>query len=205
MESEVGGMSTTPGRTGTRRMNRAARRDQIVQAATAPFAKKGFAATSLDEVAAAVGVSRAILYRHFESKTELYRAVLDRVGNTLLESVKEPPGAYTGQALHGLINGAQRDPDGFRLLFRHAVGEPEFQSEMKQFHEAMVEQARWQISAAIADERWSEWAARLAPKVAIDAVLTWLDIGMPDPDRAGRIVQRAVGAITEAAQPGACD
>jgi AcrR family transcriptional regulator len=54
-----------------RRLRRAERREQILAAATEAFAAAGFAATSLDDVAAQAGVSRAILYRHFDSKNGL--------------------------------------------------------------------------------------------------------------------------------------
>src|ERR687892_920956 len=72
---------------GGRRLPRAERRDQILAAATRAFARAGFAATSLDDIAAEAGISRVILYRHFESKTDLYRAVLDRVRARLTAAV----------------------------------------------------------------------------------------------------------------------
>jgi AcrR family transcriptional regulator len=50
-----------------RRLRRAERREQILAAATRAFARAGFAATSLDDIAAAAGISRAILYRHFDA------------------------------------------------------------------------------------------------------------------------------------------
>ena len=62
-----------------RRLHRAQRREQILAAATEAFARTGFAATSLDEIAAHAGVTRVILYRHFDSKAGLYQAVLDRM------------------------------------------------------------------------------------------------------------------------------
>src|SRR5262245_64177584 len=60
-----------------RRLPRTQRREQIIAAATRAFARAGFAATNLDDIAAEAGISRAILYRHFDSKTDLYQAVLD--------------------------------------------------------------------------------------------------------------------------------
>jgi hypothetical protein len=61
-----------------RRMPRAQRREQLLDAATRAFARTGFTATGLDDVAAEAGVTHVILYRHFASKNDLYRAVLDR-------------------------------------------------------------------------------------------------------------------------------
>ena len=54
----------------------AAPRSDSPGAATA-FATKGFASTAMEEVAAASGITKEIVYRHFASKEELYRAVLE--------------------------------------------------------------------------------------------------------------------------------
>ena len=54
------------------------RRETILSAAQGLFAHKGFHGVSIDEIARAVNVSPAILYRHFNSKQALYDAVLDK-------------------------------------------------------------------------------------------------------------------------------
>lgn len=54
------------------------RRETILSAAQGLFASKGFHGVSIDEIARAVDVSPAILYRHFESKQALYEAVLEK-------------------------------------------------------------------------------------------------------------------------------
>ena len=59
-----------------RRLPRAQRREQILTAATEAFARSGFAATSLEDIAAEADITRVILYRHFDSKADLYRMVL---------------------------------------------------------------------------------------------------------------------------------
>ena len=62
-----------------------ARRAAILQAASRVFAHSGYAATSMEEVAAAAGVTKLIVYRHFEAKETLYRAVLERVFDRQVE------------------------------------------------------------------------------------------------------------------------
>lgn len=52
------------------------RRKAIVEAAVPLFARKGFAGTTTRELAAAAGVSEALLFRHFPSKQSLYREIL---------------------------------------------------------------------------------------------------------------------------------
>src|SRR5690348_8854103 len=56
-----------------------ARRDQILDAATARFAANGFQATGMADVIAATGLSAGAVYRYFRSKDELIAAIVDRV------------------------------------------------------------------------------------------------------------------------------
>jgi AcrR family transcriptional regulator len=53
-----------------------ARPGEILSAALASFAERGFAATRLDEVAARAGVTKGTLYLYFHSKEELFKAVV---------------------------------------------------------------------------------------------------------------------------------
>jgi AcrR family transcriptional regulator len=182
-----------------RRLRRAERRKQILTAATQAFARAGFAATSLDDIASAAGISRAILYRHFDSKTDLYRAVLDRACARLAGAVGT--GNFTAASVDALVGAAAADPDGFRLLFRHAAREPEFRAEMDRFHDAMVTIARRELAAMIPDPSWAAWAARLAPTVAVEAVMAWLDAGQPDRGQAAERIGQALDGIIRAAQP----
>ncbi len=61
-----------------RRLPPAERRALIIEAAGRLFAERGFDATRLDQIAAAAGVTKPILYRHFSNKTALYEALLER-------------------------------------------------------------------------------------------------------------------------------
>ena len=53
------------------------RRQAIVQAALSLFAEKGFRGVTTRELAAAVGVTEPVLYQHFKTKSELYRALVE--------------------------------------------------------------------------------------------------------------------------------
>lgn len=59
-----------------KRLSADERRASIIEVAKRLFAQNGFHGVSIDEIVRAVGVSPAILYRHFHSKEELYQAVL---------------------------------------------------------------------------------------------------------------------------------
>lgn len=183
----------------TRRLPRTQRREQILTAATEAFARGGFAATSLDDIAAQAGITRVILYRHFDSKTELYQAVLDRMCARLDAHVEEPVGGFTDASIDGMLQAAAESPAGFRLLFQHALREPEFSERIEKFRADITAAAFQQISALVPDQALARWAAQLAPAVAIEAVIAWLDAEQPDPARAAARVRQAVMGVIAAA------
>ncbi|MFF3227173.1 TetR/AcrR family transcriptional regulator [Nocardia suismassiliense] len=184
----------------TERMPRAQRREQILAAATRAFARGGFAATGLDAVAAEAGVTHVILYRHFASKADLYQAVLDRTHARLAEHVGTDD--FDDGSIPALLRAAEGDPDGFRLLFRHAAREPEFREQIDTLRARSIEIAEHQLAEQIPDidPSWRNWAARLLPTVTLEAVIAWLDAGRPDPDRAAERIQRAVDGVIQAAR-----
>ena len=182
----------------SRRLPRAQRREQILEAATRAFARAGFSDTSLDVIAAEAGVTPVILYRHFASKADLYREVLDN-GYTRL---RQATGAddFDDATIPALINAAAADPDAFRLLFRHAAREPEFRDVIETLGESWTEITRRHL-AGINDNRWRSWAARLLPALTTDAVIAWLDAGQPDADQAASRIRHIVDAVVHAAHP----
>lgn len=186
--------------TPTKRLGRAERREQILAAATRAFARSGFASTGLDDIAAEAGISRAILYRHFDSKADLYRAVLDRVCARLGEAVGEKPGGFTEAAIDALVAAAAADPAGFRLLFQHVSREPEFRDFAERFRTDMFSAAHKQISAVVTDPSWARMAAQLAPIVAVESIIAWLDAGQPDPAHTGERIRHIIHGVVSAAQ-----
>ncbi len=68
-------MTETP--TSTARMPAQDRRKQLLETALDLFARHGFEGTTTKELAAAAGVTEAVIFRHFPSKQALYMAVLD--------------------------------------------------------------------------------------------------------------------------------
>src|SRR5437773_218179 len=56
------------------------------------------------------------------------------------------------------------------------------------------------IAALVPDPRWAHWAGQLAPMLAIEAVIAWLDAGQPDPDRAADRIAHAIDGVIQAAQ-----
>ena len=58
------------------------RRKQLIEVAIDLFSKKGFGGTTTREIAAAAGVTEAIIFRHFATKQDLYTAILDYKGHS---------------------------------------------------------------------------------------------------------------------------
>src|SRR6516162_1201191 len=61
-----------------RRLTAAARRAQLIEIGRTVFAEHGYAATSVEEIAARAKVSKPIVYEHFGGKEGLYAVVVDR-------------------------------------------------------------------------------------------------------------------------------
>ncbi|SFP72061.1 DNA-binding transcriptional regulator, AcrR family [Amycolatopsis arida] len=181
-----------------RRMRRPERREQILDAATTAFARSGgFTATSLDDIAAEAGVTRMILYRHFASKTELYQAVIDRAAERL-HAAATARGGLSEETVPAMMDWAAAEPDAFRLLFHHAVREPEFRGDIDQLRAGMARTLRPHLAAEADSEAWADWAAGLATTVAIEAIMAWLDAGQPDLEKARRRVLRAIDGVYQA-------
>ena len=99
------------------------RREQILDVSVQVFAQRGFHSTSMNDVAEAAGVTKPVLYQHFDSKRDLYKALLDEVGNRLLDSIAKATAeatdgkSQTELGFRAYFRWVSDDHDGFRLLF----------------------------------------------------------------------------------------
>jgi AcrR family transcriptional regulator len=73
-----------------------ARPSELIAAALACFAERGFAATRLEDIAAAAGVSKATVYLYFENKDRLFEAVVRSAITPALDQAKALVEAYEG-------------------------------------------------------------------------------------------------------------
>jgi AcrR family transcriptional regulator len=64
-------------------------RRKILEAAREIFFRDGFEAANLDEVAQRAGIAKGTIYRHFESKAELYVAVLSNNADVFVERMRQ--------------------------------------------------------------------------------------------------------------------
>jgi AcrR family transcriptional regulator len=107
------------------RLSAAARRAQLIDVGRAVFAKRGYEAASLEEIADRAKVSRPILYEHFGGKEGLYAVVVDREMEYLVRRITEAitsgtPRERVEQAALAFLSYVKDQPDGFGILTRDA-------------------------------------------------------------------------------------
>nr|BFE33797.1 hypothetical protein GCM10010200_060480 [Actinomadura rugatobispora] len=104
------------------------RREQLLTIGRSLFAERGLDGTSVEEIAAAAGVSKPVVYEHFGGKEGLYAVVVDREFERLLALVTEALNSaihYRGKlekAALALLEYIESNPDGFRILVRDSHG-----------------------------------------------------------------------------------
>ena len=175
-------MATVPAPTPVPRqlLDRAARRETILKGAAAAFAEKGYAGTSMEDVASAAGITKLIVYRHFTSKVELYDAVLEGVAERGREVFiaglqAGRPGAG---AVRALLKVAREDPSAFTLLWRHAIREPQFAEHAGTIRQRGVDAAESLLaSTGVESGPVRRWAAETIMSYLVSSVLHWLEEG----------------------------
>lgn len=143
-------------------------------------------------------MTRVILYRHFESKRDLYQAAIDRSAADLHSAATDEHGELTEDSVPAMVAWASRDPDAYRLLFRHALREPEFRDDVEQLRASMVAALGSRLDTSRPDNPWARWVAQLATTTVLEGILAWLDQGSPDPAEAARHILDAVDGVFQA-------
>ena len=187
----------------------------ILDAAADVFAEAGFAATTIDEIASRAGITKLIVYRHFDSKRDLYLAVLDRLSARLAADPLAPPSPDPDDRelfeiavarLASYLRAVRDQPTAFRLLVRQAVNDPEFAEHARAILGRGVPAAEDRLGT-IEDPTRRHWAAMTIASSVDEAVLAWLEANqnsavgdqMGIDDTALRIT-RIIAAIGQSAQ-----
>ncbi len=96
---------------------------RILEAAKEVFFRDGFTAANLDEVAEKAGVAKGTLYRYFDSKAELYVAILSHNGRIFEEKLRGvlspslPPMEKLRRASHFYFRHYVENPDYFQIFW----------------------------------------------------------------------------------------
>jgi len=173
-------------------LSRAQRQAAILRGAATAFVTKGFASTAMEEVAAASGITKEIVYRHFASKDALYRAVLDGTVQQLqTELARVRRTAHTGAGIRALLAVGRAQPDALRLLLRQAAREPEFADYVYAVRARVIQRVLQRRGHP--DPLLQRWAVEVAVSHVWDAVLTWMEVG--DPARDEEFAQRCSAGV----------
>lgn len=112
-----------------RRLPAAERRALILNAALRTFAAHGYDGAAMDEIAAAAGISKAVVYDHVPSKRELYvqllHAIRDEIERTVEDALRGPGAggeARVRAAVEAIYAYVQEHPDASRLLMLELQG-----------------------------------------------------------------------------------
>lgn len=133
------------GGTAWKRLPRAVRERQMLDAAVRIFSRRGFHSASMDEIAEAAGISKPMVYAYLGSKEELFVACLHREGTRLMEAVAGAvePGLPVDEqlwrglrAFFGFVAGHR---DGWSVLYRQARGQEPFAAEVAAMRERITE------------------------------------------------------------------
>ena len=109
----------------SRRLTAAARRAQLIEIGRAVFAKRGYEAASVEEIAQQAKISKPIVYEHFGGKEGLYAVVVDReVEHIVRRIVAAVSSGSPRERLEGAVlaylSYVRERPEGFALLLRDA-------------------------------------------------------------------------------------
>lgn len=134
-----------------------ARPAEIIEAAVDVFIEHGFAAAKLSDVATRAGVVKGTLYRYFDTKEDLFRAVVQHVVATNLQAIEQAAQAFRGALAELvpvlLIRAAEGMGDGrVPALARMVIAESRaFPDLARIWHDNVVSRVLGLLSGLIAD------------------------------------------------------
>ncbi|RJF94920.1 TetR/AcrR family transcriptional regulator [Oleomonas cavernae] len=116
----------------------------MLDVAAEMFAERGFHATSMDDIAAACGVTKPMLYSYFGSKPGLRAAIVERTGtfliNALMAVSTEPdPRTRLARTVTMLVGFLYRDTARWQIAFSAMKGESELAQQIMGFRRAVLD------------------------------------------------------------------
>jgi AcrR family transcriptional regulator len=179
----------------------AERRGQLLLVATRMFAERGFQAATMDDIAREAGFTKPILYQYFESKTDLYREIVNNTAEQLLANLEsavanvETPRAKIEVAFRVYFEMVVSESDAFRILFIHThEGEPS--RELRALELGLVSLIGPHIKVPISDNHRVQLAASVVG-IAEGTAIVWLEQQerkgwpVPAPGAAERLAARS--------------
>ncbi|GAB3131063.1 TetR/AcrR family transcriptional regulator [Tsukamurella serpentis] len=130
---------------GTKRLPRAVREQQMLDAAITVFSRNGFYETSMDAVAREAHISKPMLYLYYGSKDDLFAACVTREAGRFLRSIEFdaapnlPPLQRLRSVIAGFLKYVDENRDAWRVIYREASGQAAFAALTEVNRERVVE------------------------------------------------------------------
>lgn len=161
------------------RLSRADRRALIEESAARLFAQQGYEATSLEAIAEAAGITRAVFYDHFRSKAELQAALLRAETDRLLmhvgSAVREAPASAYERLRVGVdafFSFVEEHPFAWRMIFR----DPPTDADVAAAHREIQAQATKAIAAMLAEGARAEGLRTSGGEARLEAFADMLKV-----------------------------
>jgi len=158
-DSDAGGHGSRTSATGGRRLTADARRRQLFDVALSLFAKHGYAAATMDDIAEAAGVTKPLVYQHFESKRALYLELMDVFSRELVTRIvkatanAQGPRQQVEQGFAAYFELMLGNEEAFRLLYgRGAPDDPELGEALRRVEETLAQAIDSLIDAGLEPE-----------------------------------------------------
>lgn len=143
-----------------KRLPRAVREQQMMDAAVTVFARYGFHAASMEEVAEVAGISKPMLYLYLGSKEELFLACIrreaDRIRTAIVSALDDdlPPDRALWHGVRAFYAVVAEHRDAWRVLHQQAPahGDP-FAAEVAALRSSIVDFVTVLIERAVAERR----------------------------------------------------
>ncbi|KAB1903462.1 TetR/AcrR family transcriptional regulator [Micromonospora sp. AMSO1212t] len=128
-----------------KRLPRAVREQQMLDAAVKVFSRRGFHAASMDEIADDAGISKPMVYAYLGTKEELFIACLHRESTRMMEAIAGaaapdlPADERLWRGLRAFFGFVGAHRDGWAVLYRQARGSQPFAAELAAMRGRLVE------------------------------------------------------------------
>jgi len=181
------------------------KRRLILEAAVRAFARNGYHACRVGDIAEEAGVAYGLVYHYFPSKEAVLETIFRETWSELLEAVKavetsgEPAQEQLGQVAAILLRAWRRDPDLVRVLVREVARSPELQRRVGEIGQAFEALERIVVGGQERGELRRDVEPRLASWIfygAIEEILTgWVLGQLPDGDEEVARAERTVAVL----------
>jgi AcrR family transcriptional regulator len=138
-----------------KRLPRAVREQQMLDAAVRVFSRRGYHAASMDEIADLAGISKPMVYAYLGSKEELFLACVHREGARMLEAIvavvrpELPADEQLWRGLRAFYGFVGDNRDGWAVLYRQARGRQPFVGEVARLREQIIEVVAAMVARAV--------------------------------------------------------